>query len=706
MAELSELQDAKQVAPLPPEEADKIIPADQPWSDQRAKDFTKRTFQRYEQYRFQNYDRAFRRCDEIYQAATKTKTWEGTRINRASIPIWMGVQQIESLLPHAVGAIFSDDYPFECFPDSTPGMPPTTMAQARAVRDLIRSQVENLNPDVMGMTLREIVRRAYKSAFIYGVAPVEFGWQMSEKTKLVYTRQAIPEKMQARHPVTGEMVEVNSGQMKWAVDAQTKTYRISRPKVQNIEVWDYFFDPNLKSANPQEGQGVAVRQLVPISYLKSVCLPEFGYKLPQTDKDWKELSASYKTTMAEVSRSWGEQSRGNSFSPGIDQNADPADARVELVRFCTKDRWVWLLGREFVCYNQPNELGVINFLNNFYIDMVGRHIGLSICDLIEGDQKLAQTIIEARIDELNLLIHPPIVRKFGVKVASSQRRLRPGVEWEAENPKEDIIKMDMGNVTQNAYVEVQALEQRVQKTTGITDLAAMGAPGAGNSANRTATGINTQTAATGVRIQYLVENGEDQFISPLLQMLLALNQKYQDPNQPSIPVSLPNGVQATLDPLDILNANVKFKLKASDKMRIRRMLSGGGLEAVLQFLASMQGQLTSQGLTTDWKTASQLIADALGLPNDALIRQMTPEEMQALQQQMMAPEMAKMQLQDSRMKQMADMKDSSDDTKLIGDIIKKLITPEVAAIIAKQNGASEPLEILRKKAEKPRPVKN
>src|SRR6185437_13098838 len=296
---------------------------------------------------------------------------------------------------------FADDFPFECLPADAN----TTLEQARAVRDLLRNQIDNLNPDVIGMRLREIVRRAYKNDYIYGVAPVEFGWTMAEERKLIYSRSAIPEKVPMKHQLTGQVIMVPSGRLKWSVNTETKTYQISRPKVQAHQVWDYYFDPNLKSHNPQEGQGVAIRELLPVSWLKKNCIPEFGYKLPATDKEWKDLAGTYKSTMAEVSKSWSELDRGNYYNPGLDQNADPADARIEVVRFWTKDRHVWLLGRELVAYNWPNEMGVIPFLNPFYIDIPVRHVGLSICDLIEGDQKLAQAIIEARIDELNLMIH-------------------------------------------------------------------------------------------------------------------------------------------------------------------------------------------------------------------------------------------------------------------------------------------------------------
>src|SRR5690242_6647964 len=174
-----ELAAMQNIPPLSAEQAKKIVPPDEPWSDARAKEFAKKTFNRYEQYRFQNYDRSYRRCDDTYMAVTRNKTREGTRIPRASIPYWMAVSQIESLLPHILGALFADDYPFECLP-TDPGTP---YAVARQIRDFIRSQTDNLNPDVPNMTLREIIRRAFKSAYIYGAGPIEFGWQMAERQR-------------------------------------------------------------------------------------------------------------------------------------------------------------------------------------------------------------------------------------------------------------------------------------------------------------------------------------------------------------------------------------------------------------------------------------------------------------------------------------------------------------------------------------------
>jgi hypothetical protein len=53
-------------------------------------------------------------------------------------------------------------------------------------------------------------------------------------------------------------------------------------------------------------------------------------------------------------------------------------------------------------YNSANELGCLPFLNSFYIDVPNQFYGLSMADVCEPEQRLQQSIINARIDELAL----------------------------------------------------------------------------------------------------------------------------------------------------------------------------------------------------------------------------------------------------------------------------------------------------------------
>lgn len=676
--------------PLSTEQQDTLVLPDQPWNAQRASNHVKDWFNRAEAWRIQNYDRALRRNDDTYYAVTKVKTWEGTRVPRASVPIWMAVRHVQAIHAHIMQALFSDDYPFEALPEYG-----TTMEQAIQVREVLRCYLQDLNPDIIGMTAREIFSRSWYSALVYGCGPIEVGWMMKEMRRQVYTRKAVPRMMQMQHPLSGEMVNVSSGQLQWSVERGTQSYSVSRPKAQAIPVYDFYFDPNCPSPNPQESNAVSTRQLLPIGYLKQICLPEFGFNLPASDKQWKELTVRYKQTMAEVSAGWGELNRGNYWNRSQETSSDLASQRVEVIRWWNNDRHVWLIGRDFLAFNEANELGIKPFVNNFYIQAPGRPYSISVCDVLEGSQKITQNLQEARLDELNLSIHPPIVRKLGVKIATSQRRFRPGVEWEVpDDATKDIVKMDMGNITQSAYVESQIADSQAQQTTGANDISAMGTGSSGgNSANRTATGVQTQNAAFSSRIQALIENCEDQAFEPFLKMLFLMTQKYYDPSQPMSAGSM------SIDPLDVMNAQVKFKLRASDKLRIRRAAASGAFEMVINQLAGMQGQLQMTGETVNIELLGQLIGDSLGLPSGQFIIKMSPEQQQALQQQKMAPFMMKMQEMKGRMDALSTMSESRDETKLLADIFKKLLTPEVVAGIAREQGLPEVMDMLQKKAD-------
>lgn len=672
--------------PLSTEQQNTLVLPDTAWSTQRALNHVRDWFNRAEQWRISNYDRSLRRNDDTYYAVTKVKTWEGTRIPRASIPIWMAVRHVQAIHSHVMQALFADDYPFEALPEYG-----TTFQQAIAVREVLRTYFQDLNPDVIGMTAREIFSRSWYSALVYGCGPIEVGWMMKEMRRQVYTRKQIPEMIKATHPITGQQMMLPSGKFNWTVDRGTKTYQISRPKAQNILVYDFYFDPNCPSSNPQESNAVATRQLLPIGYLKEICLPEFGFNLPKSDADWKDLVVRYKQTMAEVSASWGELNRGNYWNRGAETSSDLASQRVEVIRWWNNERHVWLIGRDWPAFNDANELGIKPFVNNYYIPAPGRPYSISVCDVLEGEQKLTQNIVEGRLDEVNLKIHPPIVKKLGVKIAASQRRLRPGIEWEVpDDAQKDIAIMNMGDVLPAAYVEVQASELRGQTTTGANDISASGTPTqGGNSANRTATGVNTQNAAFSSRVQALVENCEDQAFEPFLKMLFLMAQKFGDPSQPIFAGS------SSIDPLDVMNAQVKFKLRASDKLRIRRAAASGAFEMVVNQLAGLQGALAQTGETINIDLIGQCIGDSLGLPSGQFIIPMSPQQQQARQQQMMAPEMMKFQQMMGRMQALAAMSESRDDTKLMGDVFKKLLTPEVAANIAHELGASKVMGLMQ-----------
>lgn len=663
------------------EQGENPTPAGEKWSDIKAAQVAMGDFLKAEAYRTINHDWRFRVSDQLYLAWTQRKTWEGTKIPRSSVGIFTALEQIEALLPAVVLALFPDNnrLPFDVEP-----LPSSTMAQAQAVQDLVDSQLGDLGEVGKYLTLREICRRAYKQSYIYGNGIVEFGVLDRNIMRTKFDRVVVPIRQMVPHPITGTPIPVPTGQTTTHVRKTLEQQHIVRPLMTNVDIRDFYWDPNCSSHNLQDGSYCATRHLLTVNQLLEYDGTE-GINLPNVqgenvERELLKLAQIKSTSQGDTSKMNQESFRGMTWQPAIDYTVDPNLARLEVIRYWQKGRHVWMLGRQWTARNDTNPYGILPFLDAFYVDVPGRFAGLSICDLVEGDQKLAEAIINARIDELNLLIHPPIIKKQGRAFTASQQRLRPGVVWEAEDPKNDYIRFEMGNITQSAYVEVDALERRVQKKTGVTDLAVLGTPSSGgNSANRTATGISSQEGASGKRIQYHVENAEDQFLVPALNILHTLNQIFL-PADEMIQILGPEMQDIVIDPVDILNASVRFKINASSKMKTRNALASGGLGIILQTYLNpefIQLQMM-QGQKLQMSQVVRMVNDVFGLPPQALWTVMSPQEQQQFIQMKMMPEMLKMQMQKQRTDAHQQVTDSRDETVLLKTLLDRLITPQAA----------------------------
>jgi len=676
----------------------------QEWKDDFALKVAVRDFQIAEAYRSANHDRRFREAEKLLTGWVEKKFWEGTKVQRSSVPVFIALQEIEVLQSRLIDSIFGEDPPFAATPQ-----PGTTLAQAFAVRNLLASQLRDLGKPGQFLTVREVFRRANKSALTYGAGIPEMGWFLQEVNRNVYYRHAVAETTDVINPQTGETQQFPTGKLKMVSSMRQDKRVISRPLVQNIDTRDFYWEPDCPSPNPQEARYTVTRHMLTIEEIKSIASnPESGFKLPD-DKALQNLATKKFYTQGDQSKQTAEAYRGNTYTPTMNKSVDPALAKIEVLRYWRPNRHVEVLGREWTFFNECNPYGIIPHLNVFYIDMLGRFLGYSIPDLVEGDHKLAMSILNDRIDELNIILHPPIIRKRGAMMGTSGKRFHPGASWEVQdNPREDIVRMEMGAVNPQAFAEISAIDQRVQKLTGNTDAAAYGvATAGGDSSGRTATGIQSKQVAASGRIGYQVSNLEDQVLEPFLYILLALNKIYLDPSQVQ-QILGPDAQLFELDPLDVLNADVHFKVTASQRMKTKQNLQSGGINFILTSYLNpaFQAQANMIGMTADLKNIDQLVSDAYDLPAMTLMRQMTPQEQQSLQQQHQAEMMMKMQMQTERLQSNQTINAEKDDTKVLAAALAKVLTPEaVHALFQSAFGMKHPTEVAEAAKAKHNPPK-
>jgi len=304
---------------------------------------------------------------------------------------------------------------------------------------------------------------------------------------------------------------------------------------------------------------------------------------------------------------------------------DPGGKRVELIRYWTNDRLVDILNRRHILYNHPNPYGFQPFYHFPYASIPGRFYCLGMCDILDGEQRLQESIINARIDELAINLHRPLIKRRGISIPTYMLRNRPGQVLEADNPRDDFVFPPTPEMNTGAYIETNASQGRAEKVVGQSSTVSSGTPAAGgNSANRTAAGIAVQAQAGANRVQRLVKVGESLGLEPMLRDVLRLNKIF-----PPVGEESPD-VNAEL----LINTSVKFFMRASAKMQSRASLMQT-LPLIMQTMMNpaLLSELAIQGQTVSFGELMHMVLDMTGYKNRGdLIRPLTEQEQQRMNQ--------------------------------------------------------------------------
>jgi hypothetical protein len=203
----------------------------------------------------------------------------------------------------------------------------------------------------------------------------------------------------------------------------------------------------------------------------------------------------------------------------------------------------------------------------------------------------------------------------------------------------------------------------------------MGAPSSGgNSANRTATGINAQGNASGARISYQIENMEEWVVCPALYAIQNMNMRFLNPEQ-IMQITGQDGKPLDIDPLHIMNANVRFEMQGAQKLKTRAALSAGGLQFILQYTFNPEMTMMmakNAGKVPNLETIDYLVCDVMGIPDKSLWMDATPQIMQALNQPSPDKQMA-MQMQQERLQAQGEHIQEKGDIELLKATLSKIL---------------------------------
>jgi len=660
--------------PLTERQSMQVTTPEQEWSDSFALRVAVADFSLAENYRTQNHDWRWQNADALYLGYVTQKYWEGTKIPRANIPVFVAYEQIESIIPRVMQALFSDNPWFEAN-----ALGRTSASAARKSRDVILAQMVQCR-------IRKVIELGIRSGMTYGNGVWEASWFYSKQTVKKFLPRFVPRRRLIQHPETGQLFAAPTGGYDRIVEEVNEEEVENRPILECVSIKDFYIDPNCPTSDPNDARYTFRRSYVDVDYLDSLSgLP--GFTIPSKD-ELVEMSQTKPSAYADNTKSWEEAARLGMWSPQIDQTVDPGGKRIEILCYKTDRRIVWIANRSKILYNTPNPYGRKLQYNFCYTDLIDRFYGLAITDVTEGEQRLQEGILNGRLDELALNIHASTVVKRGNTEPTYKLRVRPGNVNYSDDPSKDFVRQYTNNVTAQAFQETAFSDIRVQKITGQADTAA----GGQNPVARSATGAGLQGQATMIRSQYQVEKIEYNVLEPILNDFHFLNQHHLDPEQMIEAVSDENGQM--LDPMEVFGANVKFEMRASSRMQSRNGLLQI-IPYVMQYAMNpqLQAQLTQQGLTLDYESVFQMLLDATGLRAKATwVRPLTDQEKAALKAAAENPQNAELQAQRERL---AAMDKTKMDSKVM-DLVGKAIDSKVAMVIAEGDNRTKLLTTKKK----------
>jgi hypothetical protein len=576
------------------------------------------------------------RSDRLYLFRMPQAFWEGSSVPRASLGIPLIFEHVESLMPQIMGSLFSDNPPFDVVAKSS-----TKPEVARAVRSLIAAQLKAIG-------FEEQVRLGIKEALVYGTGVWKFGFCEKEGHKLTYKRAGVPD---IKSVGLGTVVLPNK--LSRQVEEHIEQYTYHEPWFEKIHIRFLSVDPQLRVPDIREARYVIHRTYPNLHEFEDL-RRQPGYNLPSPEY----LASLYRPPRESPERSLLEgRSTSSVLNTGIssldinmefkamprwqDPSRDPNLQPLEVLEYTTRDRCIGVLNRKLCIKNEPNPLNKINYFSVAFADVLDSWYGLGISQLLAGEQRLQQGVINSRLDELALRLSGTFLRTRGANTPTQQLRMRPGGIIDTDDAK-GVQMIQYPPALVDAFTEIDASDARAQRRTGANQLVTQGTAPSQGQLGRTSSGVQTANAAIGARMSYWMDQITGLMFKPFLEAVHEMNQLYlpEDEIGDFFREELQEEFQG--DPIEIKNANLRFEMLAGSKLRQRMAMLQLAPELVqLLQLAPVLEAIGDQQLKVDWVEVMQTLLDAAGWPGaQKFIAEMTKEDMQRQQQkQQMALQM-------------------------------------------------------------------
>lgn len=528
--------------------------------------------------------------DDLVRAYVPPRNWPNSNTPRSNISWPVILEAIETLMPQTHLAFFSDPQPFQLDPKGR-----TTPAAARATSKLASWAV-----DVSGF--EEEIRLMEKSTMTYGQCVGKWGWKIAKSSKKRYSRGE------------GGQIAIKSD------DAE-----IPHPTFENVDLRNLIVDPTTRSHDIRKS-GWRVYQ----KFIDAVGLDDLRKDgTYQNVPTWDELKMIL-ATLSEPTKdslqagkalTWREN---QAERQDVNTSPDPMKQPLELLEYEDNGKIITVLQRCIVIRNEENEEGC-HYVSCSFIDVLNAFYGFGVAKLLEGEQRFQAGVGNLYVDGLGLTLNPTWQRKGGIGSKSQNITVGPG---KVVNGDGELIPLPMNNISDQALNAIQASEARASRRVGANFGQNMP-----TQAMRTAEGVQDFTSGVQVRLQYFVNNFAQLVFIPVIEAFIGMIKDNLTPDEINQLLTDEDGKSYEGDVLEVYNGDYCVDVLSSTKLAGRR-----GMQSIIPLMMQLLGQpaiatqLNTQGKKFDFNEFFNEVFDITGWPSTGLIVDMTPEDLQRMQQ--------------------------------------------------------------------------
>lgn len=606
----------------------------------------------------------WREVDVLYQSPRKVATFEGTTVTRSNVSRFKIAQHIWSILPNLIRGLFYMDPPFELRP-----RPGTSQDTVRAKKAVFSSLLDQIG-------FRQEIMRGLFSMLLFGTGIWKYGWLSDSKTKHKYVRKHSAPRVVL--PLLGTRSVPTDG----SDDFKLVTYQeeVERPFFEAVDIRHVLVDPGCRVGDIRKAKYVIHKMYLTLEDLQRLRKSE-GYDIPEDDvlEPWFYGPGPEETVGVGPLESFGQGIAGIQHAARRDEETtlDPAQRTLEVLERWDNDRVITVLNRKLTIRNEENPVGQIPFLSSNFFLIPDAFWGIGIGHIVGQEQRVEQGVVNAALDMLSFTLNPQYVRSRGANVPTQPIRQRLGGIIDADG---DITKafalLETPRVPPEAWTAIQQSQAAGEAASGANELLVQGSmPSTGRtSMGRTATGAGNMASASATRMDGPLTMFIDQVFDPWIEIMDQLvNQNMPVKILRKIVGEEIDSSDFVFDPSDYLNANLKYEILAGAHLSAKRAMAQS-IPLIIQVLENQEllSQLQQTGKTVDVAELFKMLMEVSEWRNaQTLIRQLTPEEQQSMQQQ--NPAMQQLQGKMALNKQQAGFKEAQLDQETMGRAAREVL---------------------------------